>query len=303
VVGYNHNVKYAERVYHVQTEDSGLPHAHFITHLFLGGNIVASMKSSYADNASDPDLPRLIRQLMEQQHKLMLRRLVAGEFNDLAERLAAPHYEPGVLATGQTGPAAVTTSASRPRAAGALKTSAPAKAPTPPPAPPPRAAPLPPPPPQRAVTPSRLPPVPPLPKVPPNVGPRVSSPQSRPVGAPPVWRPSPPTASPSAPAQTRMPGAPLPSTTRGPPGGSKPTVPPRLVPGTPAQPSAARPPPPAAPRSPAAQPKPAQSLFSDAVVEVPADDLPTLFAEELISEKSLDEVILAFLSADLEPPR
>jgi hypothetical protein len=39
------------------------------------------------------------------------------------------------------------------------------------------------------------------------------------------------------------------------------------------------------------------------VVEVPADDLPTLFAEELISEKSLDEVILAFLSADLEPPR
>jgi hypothetical protein len=303
VVGYNHNVKYAERVYHVQTEDSGLPHAHFITHLFLGGNIVASMKSSYADNASDPDLPRLIRQLMEQQHKLMLRRLVAGEFNDLAERLAAPHYEPGVLATGQTGPAAVNTSASRPMAAGALRTSAPAKAPTPPPAPPPRAAPLPPPPPQRAVTPSRLPPVPPLPKVPPNVGPRVSSPQSRPVGAPPVWRPSPPTASPSAPAQTRMPGAPLPSTTRGPPAGSKPTVPPRLVPGTPAQPSAARPPPPAAPRSPAAQPKPAQSLFSDAVVEVPADDLPTLFAEELISEKSLDEVILAFLSADLEPPK
>jgi hypothetical protein len=100
-----------------------------------------------------------------------------------------------------------------------------------------------------------------------------------------------------------MPGAPLPSTTRGPPAASKPTVPPRLVPGTPAQPSAARPPPPAAPRSPAAQPKPAQSLFSDAVVEVPADDLPTLFAEELISEKSLDEVILAFLSADLEPPK
>jgi hypothetical protein len=36
---------------------------------------------------------------------------------------------------------------------------------------------------------------------------------------------------------------------------------------------------------------------------MPTDDLPTLFAEELISEKSLDEVILAFLSADLEPPK
>ena len=37
VVGFNHNVKYGPHVYHVQTEDSGLPHAHYITHLFVGG--------------------------------------------------------------------------------------------------------------------------------------------------------------------------------------------------------------------------------------------------------------------------
>jgi hypothetical protein len=60
-------------------------------------------------------------------------------------------------------------------------------------------------------------------------------------------------------------------------------------------------PPPAARPAPAAA-KPAP-VFSDAPVEAPHDDLPTLFAEELISEKSLDEVILAFLSADLEPPK
>jgi len=48
-----------------------------------------------------------------------------------------------------------------------------------------------------------------------------------------------------------------------------------------------------------------QNIFADDIkpVEAPHDDLPTLFAEELISEKSLDEVILAFLSADLEPPK
>jgi hypothetical protein len=51
---------------------------------------------------------------------------------------------------------------------------------------------------------------------------------------------------------------------------------------------------------PAAQ---APTFFSETPVESPTDDLPTLFAEELISEKSLDEVILAFLSADLEPPK
>jgi hypothetical protein len=53
----------------------------------------------------------------------------------------------------------------------------------------------------------------------------------------------------------------------------------------------------------AAKPVAAPSFFSESPVEMPADDLPTLFAEELISEKSLDEVILAFLSADLEPPK
>jgi hypothetical protein len=49
--------------------------------------------------------------------------------------------------------------------------------------------------------------------------------------------------------------------------------------------------------------KTAPSLFADQPVEAPHEDLPTLFAEELISERSLDEVILAFLSADLEPPK
>jgi len=50
---------------------------------------------------------------------------------------------------------------------------------------------------------------------------------------------------------------------------------------------------------------PGPNLFAGAgkAVEAPHEDLPTLFAEELISEKSLDEVILAFLSADLEPQK
>src|SRR5882724_9659586 len=100
VVGFNHNVKYGPRVYHVQTEDSGLPHAHYITHLFVGGNIVSSMKSSYAEKAGERDLARVVRGLMEHQHKAMLRRLVGGEFDELAERLSAPHYAPGVLADG-----------------------------------------------------------------------------------------------------------------------------------------------------------------------------------------------------------
>jgi hypothetical protein len=241
VVGFNHNVKYGPRVYHVQTEDSGLPHAHCITHLFLGGNIVASMKASYADKAQSPELQREVRSMMEAQHKTMLRRLVSGEFNEMAERLAAPHYEPGVLATGETGPRAV----NAPSAPAAK--SAPAQ---------PTARPIPPPP-------------------------------AKPRPAQPVWQPAPPSASP-APSR-RMPGAPLPPTSRSTP--MRPAAPPPRIAPT------ARPQPKPADRA------PVQNIFadSDRPVEAPHEDLPTLFAEELISEKSLDEVILAFLSADLEP--
>jgi hypothetical protein len=252
VVGFNHNVKYGPLVYHVQTEDSGLPHAHYITHLFVGGNIVASMKSSYAEKAAEPDLPKVVRGLMELQHKAMLKRLVAGEFEELAERLAAPHYDPGVLADGTNTASYVNTAPSAPAAAR--------------PAPKPAAKPA------------------PVAKPPAPVA-KPPAPAAKP--AQPVWRHAPPSASPP-----RTPGAPLPSVTRQPGQPLRPVSPPRMAP---VVPPAARPA--------AAKPADAPSFFSESPVEMPTDDLPTLFAEELISEKSLDEVILAFLSADLEPPK
>src|ERR1700736_1949309 len=162
VVGFNHNVKYGPRVYHVQTEDSGLPHAHYITHLFVGGNIVSSMKSSYAEKAGERDLGRVVRGLMEHQHKAMLRRLVAGEFDELAERLSAPHYEPGVLADGTNTASYVNTGAA---AAPAKAKKAPAIKPVARPAP---AAPAP--------------------------APKAAPPAAQP--AAPIWHPSPPSPSP-----------------------------------------------------------------------------------------------------------
>src|SRR5881392_1475887 len=127
VVGFNHNVKYGASVYHVQTEDSGLPHAHYITHLFVGGNIVASMKTSYSDKSGDPNLAGLVRSLMEGQHKHMLKRLVGGEFNEMAERLSATHYDPGVLADGSNQASYVNTNPSAPAAAAAVRPPRPAR--------------------------------------------------------------------------------------------------------------------------------------------------------------------------------
>lgn len=79
--GFNHEVRHGDRTYHVQTEDSGEDAATVTTHLFLSGAVLATSKSSYADLRGAPDLRARVRRRMEEQHKDLLRRLVAGEFD------------------------------------------------------------------------------------------------------------------------------------------------------------------------------------------------------------------------------
>jgi len=97
VVGFNHNIKHKGQVYHVQTEDSGVENPHIITHLFVGGNILASRKTSYAAFLSSKDLEKVVRSLMEEQHKEILRKLVGGAFDRAAEN-GAP-VTSGLVAT------------------------------------------------------------------------------------------------------------------------------------------------------------------------------------------------------------
>lgn len=92
VTGFNHNVKHKGKLYHVQTEDSGPASGHIVTHLFLGGNILASKKTSYAELRGAPNLSSLVRSLMEEQHKEMLRNLVNGVYDQPTE--SAPATRP-----------------------------------------------------------------------------------------------------------------------------------------------------------------------------------------------------------------
>ncbi len=88
ITGFNTNVRYSGRVYHVQTEDSGRNNPHVISHLYHGGVILASEKREYADLLGSEELTGVVRRLMEGQHKAMLERLRRGEFDELiAERL------------------------------------------------------------------------------------------------------------------------------------------------------------------------------------------------------------------------
>ncbi len=105
VVGFNHNIKHKGKMYHIQTEDSGLENPHLITHLFVGGNILASKKTSYADIVGADNLAAVVRELMEEQHKEMLRNLINGVYDDVDEAYAAQaqSFQPGeIKADGRT---------------------------------------------------------------------------------------------------------------------------------------------------------------------------------------------------------
>lgn len=89
VPGFNHNIMHKGRMFHIQTEDSGIKNPHIITHLFVGGNILSTKKTSYADILNSDHLEEVVREIMEEQHKAMLRELKRGVYDPPEERAAA----------------------------------------------------------------------------------------------------------------------------------------------------------------------------------------------------------------------
>lgn len=88
--GFNTNVRHRGVLFHVQSEDSGRAHPHIITHLYHGGTILFSERSSYAELLDAPDLSVRVRERMEAQHRTVLGRLRAGAFDEtIRERLGA----------------------------------------------------------------------------------------------------------------------------------------------------------------------------------------------------------------------
>jgi len=305
VLGYNHNVRYAGRLWHVQTEDSGVNNPHIFTHLFHDGTILATKRVDY-DPSSEVGV---VQKLMQAQHKAMLRDLKQGAFDDKIGRFFGQPVvheredatDPGAPISGEFDSAPKTDpSMSAPVPTGSSQRVIP-----PPPAAPPRVA-----------TPAAPPPAR-----------TASSSSTAGVSRPPAPSPSRPNLTPSRPAipvaasRTGTPGS-QPAAPRAPVsgiggrrsasgvahpyGGGKPTAegvvvarPAVIVGGDPSgtAPRASTvgtrqrsftPPPPSSQPPQQAQPQPSKTPTTD-----------NIFGGDLISEKSLDEVILAYLSEDL----
>lgn len=79
LVGFNTNISYKDKTYHVQTEDSGKNNPVVVTLLYYQGAILASRKTDYSQLLDDPDFNAKVTKLMKVQHKGMIRDLLTGK--------------------------------------------------------------------------------------------------------------------------------------------------------------------------------------------------------------------------------
>lgn len=91
LLGFNNNVRHRGRIFHIQTEDSGVKHPRIVTHLFAdGGRIVKTTRTDYSEHLGRSDMNAVLRQMMKEQHKSMFIALRAGELDELIVKCCGP---------------------------------------------------------------------------------------------------------------------------------------------------------------------------------------------------------------------
>jgi hypothetical protein len=82
LTGFNTDIKHAERVYHVQTEDRGPSNAVVESLVYVGGEILLSKKSPYAEHVHAGKIDeKAVRELMDLQHRRILEAIRRGRFD------------------------------------------------------------------------------------------------------------------------------------------------------------------------------------------------------------------------------
>jgi hypothetical protein len=307
LLGFNNNVRHRGRIFHIQTEDSGIKFPRIVTHLFAdGGRIVKTTRTDYSEHVEKPDMATVVRAMMKEQHKAMFAALRAGDLDPQLEQVCGP-LEPVkakapesladptakndldtarvVVGSGATAAKAVEPSSRTMPVAPVASATQPAPVAD-----------------AKAVIESMK-----------SLRDAEESPRSRrPLSNPNLRKPTPSVAPPPAeafdldvasldknpPKSSRTPGPP-PAPSARPPRKSNP-APRKSRPPIPARPAAAA----AAAPAPAAPDLAAASLGrpQTRLAAAPQTNARSIFGDGAISEQSLDEVILSYLAEDLEEP-
>jgi hypothetical protein len=80
VTGFNTDVQHGGKVYHVQTEDKGLQNPIIETLIYMGGEILAARRSSYADLLKQGLDEKEIAERIETQHNRMILDVREGKY-------------------------------------------------------------------------------------------------------------------------------------------------------------------------------------------------------------------------------
>ena len=81
ITGYNTDIKHNDRVFHVQTEDKGIDNPTIESLVYVGGKILASRQYSYASLVRGGYKEKEIQDLVDSQHRKMVRDIRGGKFD------------------------------------------------------------------------------------------------------------------------------------------------------------------------------------------------------------------------------
>ncbi|HQQ76572.1 MAG TPA: hypothetical protein PLB01_04400 [Thermoanaerobaculia bacterium] len=82
ITGFNTDVKHADRVYHVQTEDRGVANPVVESLVYVGGEILLSKKSPYQDLITGDRVDeKALREMMDLQHRRVIEAIRRGRLD------------------------------------------------------------------------------------------------------------------------------------------------------------------------------------------------------------------------------
>lgn len=89
ITGFNTDIKHGNRVFHVQTEDKGAENPFVESLVYVGGEIVGSKKTPYAESVRSGGMTA-IQEMMEAQHRKMIAAVQRGRFDGDNTKNARP---------------------------------------------------------------------------------------------------------------------------------------------------------------------------------------------------------------------
>ena len=110
ITGFNTDVKHKNRVFHIQTEDKGEANPYVESLVYVGGEILATKRTSYAEVVQNGPRRPAVQDLMEQQHRTMIAAIQRGRFDgpnggvQVPDGMSAPEAPSAAASAGPSAP-------------------------------------------------------------------------------------------------------------------------------------------------------------------------------------------------------